>query len=85
MGKCWGKGDHNPETLKPEMLGVCSVPWGQRSPGQDPSGMWELVLHCWIPSHLFSPSIFSLSKIRMFGVTEDHLGKISRAPNIILR
>lgn len=81
IGKSWGKGGHNLQTLNPEM---CSVPQGQRSLEEAPSETPNLVLHCWIPSHLFSPSTFSLSKIRMFGVMEDHLGKTSRARSIIL-
>lgn len=68
----------DPKTIQLEMVGACSgllstgLQGGQA--GDTESGLGWLDP---IPSVLFS--IFTLSKIGMFGVIENHLGKISRA------
>lgn len=74
----WGAVSKDPKTMQLEMLGAYSgllskgLQGGQD--GDPESGLGWLDP---IPSVLLS--IFTLSKIGMFGVIENHLGKISRA------
>lgn len=51
-------------TLRLQMLGVCSVSWGQRSQRETALGMQNLVLCCGIPSLLFSPPFSVYPKFR---------------------